>query len=194
MATLSPIERDFYDVAKGALPRFVFEKQGDREQFVAYAKIFARAKDQIDEWILFTRILLATLEYLDGHAKDRGTARKGGESEVALRTRLRSISDAVTPSAVLAAANETLAADGVSGTAALVELRRDRMYFGTDIATGKQFNYFGRGYRFSYAPAGAFIIILPYGTSDATAESVRASVRKKKAAGIRFYLEIRKVP
>jgi hypothetical protein len=53
--------------------------------------------------------------------------------------------------------------------------------------------YLGRGYRMA-KPGSAFIIILPYGSTAATAAAVREALRQKKAAGIRALVEWRQSP
>lgn len=70
-------------------------------------------------------------DWLQQHARDRGTARQLGETDAALRERLRNVPDAVTRPSLLTAAQAIVDAAGVVGTVALVELRRDKGFFRT---------------------------------------------------------------
>ena len=205
--SFSAHEQDMYDFAKASLPRFLFQKSTAPEDWIGpFAKIFGSAFDQVVEWLGQTYILNATGIWLDQHARDRGTARQGGESDAALRSRLRTIDDAVIPSALLAAATAALNADSVtipSGYPALVETRRDGAFFGVWSATpptppgsgyaSRGMAYFQRGYRMR-GPRGSIVVILPFGTSEATRLSVQEAVRKKKAAGFAMIVERRVDP
>lgn len=60
-------------------------------------------------------------------------------------------------------------------------------------ADGHRRAYMGRGYRMGQ-PRSAFILILPYGSTAATAAAVREALRQKKAGGIVVYVERRTSP
>ena len=69
-------------------------------------------------------------DWLDQHARDRGTRRQFGEADPALRDRLRNTPEALTRESLLDSINSILSAEGLADTANMVELTRDRAYFG----------------------------------------------------------------
>lgn len=131
--SLTEDEQALYDFAEGALPSWITHPD---PLLTAAAKQIGAALAQAR--YLFAQALIGTSEgatattpdWLNQHARDRNTSRQAGESDVALRERLRNIPDAVTRQALLDAADAILAAAGVSGTAALVELPRDGAWVG----------------------------------------------------------------
>jgi hypothetical protein len=197
MSALDTEELKLYEHAKGVLPKAIFEggDESDVEFLHAFVKIFQPVKDQMDEWFAKTYISAADGQWLDAHAKDRGTFRQDGELDADLRARIKTIEDTVTKPALLALVNEILAAAGVSGGAAMVELRRNRAWFRTDATTSRKDTYLSRGYRLtdSGAPSG-IILILPYGTSAGTANAVYEAIRSYKAGGFKHYVERRVNP
>ncbi len=128
---------DFYKFGRDALPQWVKE----RDEFLLSS---ARVMESVQEGseYLFSQALITqatgatatTPDWLQQHARDRGTSRQSGESDVALQQRLRTIPDALTRQALLDAANVVLAADGIAGTAALLELPRDSAFAGVFTA------------------------------------------------------------
>lgn len=138
-------EQELYDFARGSIPRWFFTRARSEEELGAFVKIFDAAKLQIVAYFDQTLILQATNvppDYLDQHARDRGTARQDGETDASLRQRLRTVEDAVTRPILLAVANAMIDAFPVVGDAFMLELRRDRAFFGkfTDRAgTGGTF-------------------------------------------------------
>lgn len=131
--SLTPDEQSLYDFARNALPSWL----KDTDEFlVAAAKTFgltlAHAKDLMSQ-ALITQAVGATSttpDWLNQHARDRGTSRQQGEGDAALQERLRSTPDALTRAAILDAANAILTAAGVAGSAALLELPRDAAWIG----------------------------------------------------------------
>lgn len=130
MSTLNSDEQDLYDVAKSSLPKFLFQLiTAAQEMFGASAKTFGAAKTAIKLWYTNTYILQSSGFWLDQHAKDRGTGRRFGETDVALQGRLRNNEDLVTKPALIAQVNSYLASQSLPETAAIVELRLDRSFF-----------------------------------------------------------------
>lgn len=160
---LTSDDMDYLNFALAALPRWV----NPNDEFLAgAAKLFGSSvKVQIDYWFAQTLIGNATgpasgtPDWLNQHARDRGTQRQNGESDVALRARLRNVPDALTRKAILDATNAILAAQSISGTAAMVELPRDSAHCGTfvaDTGTGGTFATFGASPGFEFLPTVPF--------------------------------------
>jgi hypothetical protein len=199
----TPDEQNLYDHARSSLPRWLFQLSAAAEEWMgAFVKIFAESKVQIDSFRSQTYLLEATGIWLDQHARDRGTSRRDGEDDDTLRARLRIVDDAQTVPAIKAAALAVLEGAGVTvptGYPAVVELRRDRAFFNTLTSNGRRAAYLSRGYRMTWGRwlpyhAQEFVVILPYGTDEATAAAVAEVVRKKKAAGFGYYVERRVNP
>lgn len=281
--------------AQESLPRYWSKAPRTLEDLNAMAEVIAAGMVQADDWTRQTYITHAEGKWLRQHAKDRGIYPQEGESEDALRARLQSVDDAVTRPAIIAGVQAILDDHSVTGALAVVDLRRDRGFFGsyairfrsgltfgTDDETGKltvlpdtpfdtpievgfarsgsQANprlyiqnwasqpalndthievvalrgdtlvldndgvaaeadpvasalltkwktgsagdvkmddedppnkraYFGRGYRMG--SRSSFIVILPTGTPDGVANSVRGWLATKKAFGIKAQVEVR---
>jgi hypothetical protein len=62
-----------------------------------------------------------------------------------------------------------------------------------NLANGRKSTYLSRGYRMG-AQQAAIVIILPYGSTAATAASTEALANDKRAAGVRVYVERRTSP
>jgi len=107
--------------------------RGDRpfEDLRAMAAIFSLMQAQVRDWADMVLISRADGIWLVQHADDRDTARQTGETEEALRQRLRNLPDVVTQPALLAAIQAVLDAEGIAGTAAIMLLRERRAYYGT---------------------------------------------------------------
>lgn len=135
--SLTDDEQRLYDFAAGALPSWIshpdpFLSASAKQMGAALALaqyLFAQALLRSAEGATST-----TPDWLNQHARDRNTSRQAGESDDALRERLRTIPDALTRQAILDAANAILAAAGVAGAAALVELPRDAAWVGSYTA------------------------------------------------------------
>jgi len=161
MSLLSAQEQALFDWAKDALPDWYADDARANEFLAAAAKVLSLSQDQLNDWLVRqTRILDAdgptgtTPDWLNQHARDRGTSRRLDETSDSLRFRLRNIPDAVTRPALLAAITQVLADAGVVGAPGLVELPRDGAWIGPDTpATGAQgtFASLGGG-DFSFTP------------------------------------------
>lgn len=106
----------------------------------------------------FTQIIEP--DWLNQHARDRGTRRQIGETDPALRDRLRNTPEALTRSSILDAINSILQAEGLADPANMVELKRDRAFFGdftsdADATSGGEFELV-TGTTFKFTPAVPF--------------------------------------
>ena len=162
---------DFYRFGRDALPQWVKERD---EFLLASAGVMATVQQHTE--YLFAQALITTAsgatattpDWLQQHARDRGTSRQAGESDAALAQRLRTVPDALTRQALLDAANAALATAGVVGSAALLELPRDAAYCGNYTAltgTGGTFAQAGTVTRFTPT-------VLPWPTPPFQAASV----------------------
>jgi len=142
-------EQELYDFGRNALPKWL---KRDDEFLTAAAKMMGSPRAIVD--YLFEQTLIThatgpgagTPDWLNQHARDRGTSRQAGETDPALQQRLRLIPDALTRQALLDAVNGILAGVGIVGNAALVELPRDAAYLGHFqplIGTGGTFTQSG---------------------------------------------------
>lgn len=154
-AVLSEEENELLDFATGALPDWVRKPD---EVLASAAKSVAIARlhgEYLFSQALITQATGATSDspdWLDQHARDRGTSRQAGETDPVLQARLRVVPDAITRQALLDAANAILSAASVSGSAALLELPRDAAYLGSFTAltgTGGTFAQAGTVTRFT---------------------------------------------
>lgn len=130
---LTSDEQELLDFATGALPNWV---RSPDEFLTATAKLLGMPRAiavYLFGQTLITQATGATAttpDWLAQHARDRGTSRQAGETDPVLQQRLRVVPDALTRQAVLDAANAILAAAGVIGSAALLELPRDGAWLG----------------------------------------------------------------
>jgi hypothetical protein len=160
---LSADDLDYLNFALSALPSWM---NASDEFLHGAAKLFGTSvKGQIDYWFGQTLIKNAlgatgtTPDWLNQHARDRGTSRQNGETDVALRARLRAVSDAITRQALLSAANAILAASSIAGSAAMIELPRDAAHcgaFSSDTGTGGTFATNGVSPGFQFTPTVPF--------------------------------------
>lgn len=290
---LTAAEQELFDFAVAALPKWFTSDERHREELRGFAKIFGSALETIRYW--FAQTLIGTADgpfpglpdWLNQHAVDRRTRRQASEANAALRSRLKNPEDAITRPALLTAVNAILATEGISGTAAMLELPRDAAHLGDytamtgtggaftksgDVVTftptvlpwptppwqaasvaperrhqivlataedagnngtftitglngnGAQYTnaggvvnavdttvtwtvnrldgsnnktdtfsraYLGRGYRIAPRSPKTIIVILPFGSTEGTASSVREILRQKKGAGVRAIVERR---
>lgn len=160
---LTADDQAFLDFALAALPRWM----NSSDEFLhGAAKLFGTSvKKQLDYWFSQTLITEATgagadtPDWLRQHARDRATDRQNGETDEALRARLRSVPDALTRGTIIGATNAILAAQGVSGSAAMIEMPRDAAHLGTFTAntgTGGTFATNGVSPGFQFAPTVPF--------------------------------------
>lgn len=192
---LSTEQQSLFDHAKSALPRLLFGAIASaREWLYAYAVLFDAVRSQGAAWLDQTFIATATGRFLEQHAKDRGTSRRASESDATLRSRLYQVEDALTDPAIKIGVNAILAAAGVAGTCAIVDLRRDKAFLSPVPPTTTR-AFLSRGYRMSYAnrPMG-YVVILPYGTTAQTANAVSEYLRQFGPAGYYAIVERRLNP
>ena len=136
---LTATEQKLLDFAKGTLPAWFTSSERELEFLAAAAKIMGQAHTQIGDWFGNTLITTAVgpvsfdPDWLNQHAVDRGTARQDGETDVALRARLRGVEDALTRAAILVGAQAIVDAEAIVGTVAMVELKRDQAFFSKNI-------------------------------------------------------------
>lgn len=192
---LTATEQSYYDHAKRSLPRFLFaSSSAPQEIFGGYAVMVGAFHTQVDEWLSFTFVRTATGIWLDQHARDRGTTRRVDESDATLQARLSTLEDVVTRPALLAHVNDILIGSGYPGTAAMVELRRDKGFVAS-TAAGESMAFASRGYRAGNSGRPhRFIVILPYDTDEATGAAVDEYLRQAKAAGYAHSVERRLNP
>lgn len=160
--SLTAEDISYLNWALAALPRWM--NPGD-EFLHGAAKLFGSSvQPQIDYWITQTFITtatgatLTTPDWLNQHARDRGTSRQNGESDAALAARLRNTPDALTRLAILNAANLILQAAGISTPAAMIEQPRDSAHCGSfigDAGTGGTFASIGSA--FAFQPTVPFV-------------------------------------
>lgn len=116
---LSSEEQALFDHMRNMVPRWLTEGPNSKKEWLyAFAHILEAARLQGQLWIDLTYLDLAVGIELDQHAIDRGTSRQNGESDAALRERLRSISDAITDPALTAGVDQIL-----DGTGQLADFR-----------------------------------------------------------------------
>lgn len=136
MGVLSPREQELFGFAKSALPKWLFAQETNRQELIAgFAKAMGAVWDQIDFFVDQVFILKAVSNFLDDLAKDRGTRRQFGETDISLAARLRQVQDAVTLPALEAALTAIMNAAGYTTGFGIVELRADRAYLTTVYAT-----------------------------------------------------------
>jgi hypothetical protein len=191
---LSTVGQDYFDHAKAALPRFLFQlSTAPSDMLGGYAAMMESFDTQLTEWLTQAYIKSSTGIWLDQHARDYGTTRRASEADAALRARLGQSANVVVARLLLAQVNAILDAAGY-GEAELIELRRDKAFM-SDATTGGTRAFHSRGYRMSSAGRPyTFIVILPFPTDAATAEAVSEYLRQAKAAGFRHVVERRTSP
>jgi hypothetical protein len=154
-------EQKFVDWVKKIIPRHYFSIPRAEEIVGSFAKMFGAVHEFDVE--RFEQALISTAtdlppDFLDLHARDRNSMRSNGEADNALRTRLSAVLDAITKPALLDAIDDILEAASVTGSAAMVELRKDRAFFLTNVAmsgTGGTFTLVS-GSTYKFTPTVAF--------------------------------------
>jgi hypothetical protein len=131
---LTTDEQELLDFALASLPSWFSSPERDFAIEGGMAKQMGAARAQSAYWFAQTLIGGATgatsdtPDWLNQHAKDRGTRRQANESDAALRIRLRQYPDALTRELLLSIVQDMLTDAGVAGAPAMVELRRDRAH------------------------------------------------------------------
>lgn len=156
---------ELLDFAVKALPSWFTDDARALEELAGAAATMGDARAVVAYWFAQTLIrgatgkTFTTPDWLNQHAVDRGTRRQANESDPALRDRLRNVPDALTRAALLSATNAILAAEGISGQAAMVELPRDAGHWGSytsDSGVGGTFVKDGTTIKFT--PSGAWAV------------------------------------
>jgi hypothetical protein len=172
---LTSEEQELCDFALAALPEWFSGNPRLLEDTAMFAKTLGQARAIAVHFFSQTLIGQATgasatePDWLNLHARDRGTSRVLDEADADLRTRLQNIEDAVTRPALLTAVGEVA---GGSGGLGMVELRRDRAYFGTFTArtgTGGTFATVSGTLR-SFTPTVAFPLPVEVGFARSGAQ------------------------
>lgn len=191
-------EQELWDVARSALPRWFTRRVPAPGRVVdalmqGFVKVFQSARETMQEFFYGAGYYgNAGDEWIDEHLKDANTRRQVGEDNDSAVARLRSVADAVTRPAILAAVNELLAAAGVTGEAGMHEIWQQGSYY--QIVGGWRQMYWGRGYRFGHLEPGLVVVVLPYGTPPELAAAADELVRQTKAGGFHHIIETRQVP
>lgn len=166
---LSANEQKLFDLALAALPYWFQEDKRSMEHLGLAAKEMGAAWDQLVDWMDNTLILQAVgptgfdPDWLNQHAVDRGTTRQSGETDAALRERIRNVPDHLTRQTILDAAQAIIDAESISGTVYMVELRWWKIFLNAllvESGTGGTFTA-GTGSEFLFEPDTAFATILP---------------------------------
>lgn len=111
--SLSSEAQALFDHARHSLPRWLTGKAGAALEWLhAFTQVFDQVRLQGQDWLDVTLLDNASGAELDQHAKDRGTSRRAGETDSALRERLRQITDAVTEPVLIAGTDEILKSQG----------------------------------------------------------------------------------
>lgn len=135
--SLTADEQDLFDEGRAILPHWFHSNERANEELGEMAKLLGASLSQVVDWL--TRQVLITLadgptsttpDWLGQHAIDRGTRRQDGELDGVLRDRIRLGDDGICRPVLLAAVNAMLLGFSISGTADMVELPRDEIFFG----------------------------------------------------------------
>lgn len=134
---LTTEEQELFDIGKSNLPEWYASDERGNEFLSAAAKIMAAARSIAERWL--TKLTLITqasvdvsleADWLDEHARDRGSSRQTSEVDDVLIDRIRNVPDALTRPALQAALNAMIAASGFAGTIAIEELPHDQAFIG----------------------------------------------------------------
>lgn len=159
---LTTDEQALFDEAKAILPKWFLAYPRAAEDLAMMAKVMGASLTQIRDW-LQTQVLITladgatstTPDWLNQHAVDRGTSRQNGESNAALRDRLRKFEDGITRAVLLGAVQSMLTTYAVAGTAYMVELPRDEAFLRSPLVSDT-----GTGGIFT-APVGGVMTFKP---------------------------------
>ena len=168
-------KQDYIDHVIGSLPHWFVENERIKELIQGFAEMYCRAEEQsvfFQQMSFIDQAFDGPPDWLNQHAIDRGLLRQGGETNPALRDRIRGLDDAVNYPSVLAAAQAIIDAAGIVGDVHLLELRENRAFYltrGDQSGTGGQFTDLNDGADgFAFEPTSG-ITISP--TSSTTANS-----------------------
>lgn len=124
----------YVQIYRNALPQDVASTARALDDARVFAEIVTMGEGTGHGWAREARLSTSHGIWTDQHALDHGTSRQGGEDDPALIARLKVGTTALLRQVLLDAANAILAAAGVAGTAALLELPRDAAHFGNYVA------------------------------------------------------------
>lgn len=137
---LTADEQDLFDEARAALPPWFRSLERANEELGMMAKIFGGVLTEVRDIFAQTYIKQAegatsvTPDWLAQHAVDRGSRRQAGESDQALRDRLRKFEHGLTRAYLLSFIQSMMTTYGIAGTPYMVELSRDAAWLGTVTA------------------------------------------------------------
>lgn len=129
---LSAEEQELFDLARAAMPDWFSSDERANEFMGAAAKVMGAAHTQTTYWLSRAQILIADgvtsgqPDWLEQHGRDRGTRRVNGETDATMRTRLRTIADAITRVSIMADVQALFT--GIAGTPVMLELPRDMAF------------------------------------------------------------------
>lgn len=132
-ATGTEEQKKFIAWAKATLPKYFSNSDRAAEMITAMSAMFEAAR--LNGELLFTQTLISSAtsfppDFLNLHALDRGTSRQFNEGDISLRDRLINIPDALTLNALIDAVQSVLDQQEIVGTAAILELRYNKGFFG----------------------------------------------------------------
>lgn len=141
---LTTEEQELFDLARAALPHWLFDNDRANEELGMFAKMLGRSRLQVAHWLSVQAFIQQATgatsdepDWLDLHARDRGSRRQADETDVALRARITNVADAIARGPIMEAVQAILDAEGISGTPYMVELPHDQAYLTTNtLATG----------------------------------------------------------
>ena len=138
-------KQDYIDHVVGSLPRWFVANERVMENISAFAEIFCRAEEQSEFFHQMTFIEQATEgppDWLNQHAVDRSSLRQPGETNSALRTRIKGAPDTLTLDTLLQAVQGIVDDAGIIGTEAVLELRPNKAFFANNTAEADSFGVF----------------------------------------------------
>lgn len=131
---LSVDEQALFDAAVAALPAWFTKVERNMEDLAMFAKTNGAALAIAKFWESQTFIDQAVgatglePDWLNEHARDRGTSRVENETDAALRVRIKTAPDAVTPDAIIEGVLAAVLAAGGTWDETMEEFPRDSAY------------------------------------------------------------------
>jgi len=187
---------DLVTVYRAGVPGDIASDRRSLDEAYATAAVFSAVEGTLADWDRACRIMTSSGVALDAIARDHGLSRQVGESDDALRARLRVPPSAGTASAIAAALQPIVDAGG-GGQIFLVQLPRDGAFFARcrlsmkssiqRSSTGSAF--LGRGKRMSGGPVRMVVALIPASAdclSSAT-DALRSKVSAAKAYLVQEY-------
>lgn len=154
--SLNELEQEYFDLARAAMPDWYALEENQNEKLASMAKMAAAGHEITQDWLVKQSAISTadgpigdSPDWLGQHALDLGTSRRAGESDEALRTRLRNVSDAINLESIEDAIRDVLDSESIAADFYVLELPRDKSYFGeyqSETGTGGAFvASFGNG-------------------------------------------------